>query len=110
MLSYRSLRSYSPVVKSQARTILTGTVIAFGPIAVWLLLTPLVIPAFNPYLLLFMVIFPLVNGFVILRYRLVRTDYWVRQGIVYSILTGLVIAIYGLLVSGIGLIFADRMA
>ncbi len=109
MLAYRGIRSPSPVVKSQARTILAGSLFAFGPIAGWLLLTPLGIPAFNPYLLLFLIVFPIANGFVILRYRLVRTDYWLRQGIVYSILTGLVIAIYGLLVSGLGLLFADAM-
>ncbi len=109
MLGYRGFLSSSPVVKSQARTILTGSLFAFGPVAVWLLLTPLGIPAFNPYLLLFLVIFPIANGFVILRYRLIRTDYWFRQGIVYSILTGLVIAVYGLMVSGLGLIFANAM-
>ncbi|WKZ46163.1 MAG: GAF domain-containing protein [Anaerolineales bacterium] len=108
-LGYRGFRSPSPVVKSQARTILTGSLFAFGPIAIWLLLTPLGIPAFNPYLLLFLIVFPIVNGFVILRYRLIRTDYWLRQGIVYSILTGLVVAVYGLLVSGLGLLFAEAM-
>jgi len=109
MLGYRGFRSPSPVVKSQARTILTGSLFAFGPIALWLLLTPLGIAAFNPYLLLFLIVFPIANGFVILRYRLVRTDYWLRQGIVYSILTGLVIAVYGLMVSGLGLLFAEAM-
>ena len=119
MLMYRGVRSASPVVKSQARTILTGSLLAFGPIAGWLLLAPfspslkalfgIEISAFNPYLLLFLIIFPLVNGFVILRYRLVRTDYWLRQGIVYSILTGLVVAVYGLMVSGLGLLFAEAM-
>lgn len=109
LLTYRGLRSPSPVVKSQARTILAGSVLAFGPISVWLLLTPLGIGAFNPYLLLFLIAFPIANGFVILRYRLVRTDYWLRQGIVYSILTGFVIAIYGLMVSGLGLLFAIAM-
>ncbi|MBK9005780.1 MAG: GAF domain-containing protein [Anaerolineae bacterium] len=108
-LTYRGFWTISPVVKSQARTILIGSLFAFVPIVSWLLLSSFNDTPFNPYLFLFMVAFPLVNGFVILRYRLVRTDYWIRQGIVYSILTGLVIAIYGLLVSGIGLIFTDQM-
>ncbi len=110
VLSYRGIRSNSPVVKSQARTILFGSLIGFGPITVWLLFSSLdIFPPFNPYLLLFLIAFPLANGFVILRYRLVRTDYWLRQGIVYSILTGLVIAVYGLMVSGLGLLFAEAM-
>lgn len=118
-LTYRGIRSPSPVVKSQARTILIGSLFAFGPIAGWLLLAPFTDPikslfgieisAFNPYLLLFLIAFPIANGFVILRYRLVRTDYWLRQGIIYSILTGLVIAVYGLMVSGLGLLFAEAM-
>ena len=110
VLSYRGLRSSSPIVKSQARTILFGSLIGFGPITIWLLFASLdIFPPFNPYLLLFLIAFPIANGFVILRYRLVRTDYWLRQGIVYSILTGLVIAVYGLMVSGLGLILADAM-
>ncbi len=110
ILSYRALRSTSPIVKSQARTILFGSLIGFGPITIWLLFASLnIFPPFNPYLLLFLIAFPVANGFVILRYRLVRTDYWLRQGIVYSILTGLVIAIYGLMVSGLGLLFAEAM-
>ena len=109
MLTYRGVLSNSPIVKSQARTILFGSLIAFGPIVGWLLLSPFGISAFNPYLFLSLVIFPLVNGYVILRYRLVRTDYWLRQGMVYTILTGLVIAAYGLMVSGVALIFSIAM-
>ena len=40
--------------------------------------------AFNPYVLCSVDLFPLVNGYVILRFRLLRTDYWLRQGMVYS--------------------------
>ena len=102
----------SPVVKSQARTILFGTVIAFGPIVVWLMGITLYrvlnpdadIQGFNPYLFLFMIAFPLVNGYVILRFRLLRTDYWLRQSITYFILTLLVVVAYGLFVSGLTLI------
>jgi len=48
-LGYRALLSHSPVVKSQARTILFGSLVAFGPIVGWLLLNR---ESFNPYLLL----------------------------------------------------------
>ena len=109
VMTLHAFRSYSPVVKSQARTILFGSLIAFGPIVIWLLLTPLGIPAFNPYLFLFTVFFPAANGYVILRYRLVRTDYWLRQGMVYALLTVLVAVSFGFLVSGIGSVFAIVM-
>jgi len=99
-LGYHAFFSRSPVAKSQARTILIGSLVAFGPIVTWLLFTG---ASFNPYLLPFLIIFPIVNGYVIMRFRLLRTDYWVRQTLVYALLTVLVIAIYGLVVSGIAL-------
>ncbi|HSJ86297.1 MAG TPA: GAF domain-containing protein, partial [Anaerolineales bacterium] len=113
-LAYRAFFSLSPVVKNQARTILIGALLGFGPMVFWLLYstgrsksgesTP-----FNPYLFAFLIFFPLANGYVILRFRLLRTDYWLRQGMVYSLLTIFVIAAYGLLVSGLGLIFSIAM-
>jgi len=113
-LAYHAIASYSPVVKSQARTILFGTVVAFGPTVLWLLGTSLyqwINPAvqlngFNPYLFIFMIAFPLVNGYVIMRFRLLRTDYWVRQSLVYAMLTVFVVVAYGLLVSGLAVIFS----
>jgi len=116
-LAFHAFFSYSPVVKSQARTILFGAVLAFGPTVFWLLYSSLkniaqgsqeAIP-FNPYLFVPFILFPLANGYVILRFRLLRTDYWVRQGIVYSSLTILVVTAYALMVSGLGTIFAISM-
>ncbi|NWG34528.1 MAG: GAF domain-containing protein [Chloroflexi bacterium] len=101
MLFYHSAASPSPVVKNQARTILIGSLVAFGPMVAWFLFAG---EAFNPYLLPFLIVFPLVNGYVVLRFRLLRTDYWVRQGMVYAILTACVVAAYGLFVSGLALI------
>ncbi|NJC97847.1 MAG: hypothetical protein C3F07_02075 [Anaerolineales bacterium] len=100
-LFYHAFLSFSPVVKSQARTILIGSLVAFGPVVGWLLIAQ---QAFNPYLLPFLIVFPIVNAYVILRFRLLRTDYWMRQGMVYATLTVLVVAAYGLFVSGISLI------
>jgi signal transduction histidine kinase len=101
MLLYHSAASHSPVVKNQARTILIGSLIAFGPLVVWFLFSG---EAFNPYLLPFLIVFPLFNGYVVLRFRLLRTDYWVRQGMVYALMTVAVVAAYGLFVSGLALI------
>jgi signal transduction histidine kinase/putative methionine-R-sulfoxide reductase with GAF domain len=111
-LAFQAAASRSPVVKSQARTILGGAVLGFGPILIWLLISSvlkalnpaLAVSGFNPYLFVPMIIFPVVNGYVILRFRLLRSDYWVRQSLVYTLLTILVVAAYGLLVSGIALI------
>ncbi|HEU0297716.1 MAG TPA: GAF domain-containing protein [Anaerolineales bacterium] len=110
-LGYRAITAYSPVVKSQARTILLGALVSFVPVVGWLLyaaISPLIVSeplqGFNPYLLPFLVIFPVANGYVIMRFRLLRTDYWVRQSIVYSILTIFVVAAYALFVVGISLL------
>ncbi len=105
-LAYHAFITHSPVVKSQARTILAGAVLAFGPMVVWLLFFR---AAFNPYWFLPMILFPLVNGYVILRFRLLRTDYWMRQGIVYTLLTVAVLLAYGLLATGLALIFSTQV-
>lgn len=113
-LAYRAVFSLSPVVKSQARTILFGAVVAFGPIVAWILYSTWITQRggsapFNPSLFLFMIIFPLVNGYVIQRFRLLRTDYWLRQGMVYTILTVFVVMAYWLFVSGVGIITSNFM-
>lgn len=92
----------SPVVKTQARTILLSAVIAFGPFIVWLLWKSFVneLINFSPILFLFVVIFPLTVGYTILRFRFLRTDEFMRRGIGYTVLTILVVGGYAALVSG----------
>jgi len=107
MTIYRSFFALSPVVKSQARMVLIGITLALGPITIWFILFPLDLVKFSPYLFLTIILFPLTIGYTILRYRLMRTEIWLRQGLVYAILSILAIGGYALLVSGIGLIFKD---
>ncbi|HEX2993557.1 MAG TPA: hypothetical protein VHP14_01965, partial [Anaerolineales bacterium] len=57
-LAYRAIWSHSPIVKSQAGTILLGALFGFGPVVVWLLFSG---QSFNPYLFLPMILFPLAN-------------------------------------------------
>jgi signal transduction histidine kinase len=115
-LAFRAFFSLSPVVKSQARTILIGALLAFAPMVIWLLYSTVRYKAtgaattFNPYLFIFLVFFPLANGYVILRFRLLRTDYWLRKGLVYSLLTVFIISAYGLLVSGLSLLLSTRVS
>jgi signal transduction histidine kinase len=99
----------SPVVRSQARVVLIGILFSLGPIGIWLLLYPFGLVAFSPYLFLAVILFPLTIGYTILRYRLVRTDLWIRQGVVYSILTVFAVSGYALLVSGFSLIFREAL-
>ncbi len=102
---YRGFSAQSPVVKSQARVVLIGIVLSLGPIGIWLVLFPFGLVTFSPYLFFAVIIFPLTIGYTILRYRLVRTDIWLRQGLVYSLLSILVVGGYAFLVAGFSLIF-----
>jgi signal transduction histidine kinase/putative methionine-R-sulfoxide reductase with GAF domain len=115
-LAYRAVFSLSPVVKSQARTILIGALLAFGPMVIWLLYSTIrskyfgEATSFNPYLFIFFIFFPLANGYVILRFRLLRTDYWLRRGLVYALLTVFIISAYGLMVSGLSLMLSTKVS
>jgi signal transduction histidine kinase len=100
MLGFHAIFSYSPVVKSQSRTILLGSVVAFGPMVLWFLFSG---QSFNPYFLVPTIVFPIIHGYVILRFRLLRADTWLRQGMVYAMLVVFVVIAYGALVSGAAL-------
>jgi K+-sensing histidine kinase KdpD len=106
---YYGITARSPVVKTQARMILGGAVISFGPLIVWLLISAVRPSNFSPYLFLPIIIFPLVIGYTIMRFRFLRADDWIRHGLVYIILSALVVGGYALLVSGLGLIFTAAM-
>ena len=106
---YRGFLAQSPVVKSQARVVLIGILFSLGPMGIWLVLYPFGLVSFSPYLFFFVILFPLTIGYTILRYRLVRTDIWLRQGLVYSILSIMAISGYALLVTGFSLVFKDAM-
>jgi signal transduction histidine kinase len=103
---YRLYCSPSPVVRHQAFTILIGTVLGFGYITIWLLLTSVSTMNFNPYLgFLPLVIFPVTTGYTVLRYRLLRTDYLLGRGVLYAVLMFLAVAGYIFLALGPSLIF-----
>jgi len=109
MTIYRGFFAQSPVVRSQARVVLIGILFSLGPMGVWLALFPFGLVSFSPYLFFTVFLFPLTIGYTILRYRLVRTDMWIRQGLVYSILTIIAVVGYALLVSGFSLVFKEAM-
>ncbi len=108
---YRRYSSNSPVVRQQARTILIGTLLAFAPITSWLLLSPVLFIKFDPYLFFIpLILFPLTTGYTVLRYRLVRTDYLLGRGLLYTILSLLAVAGYVLLTIGLSIIFGTVLA
>ncbi len=106
---YHALNAQSPVIKTQSRTILIGTIFAFVPMGIWLaagFISPI---NFSPYLFLPLALFPLVIGYTILRFRFLRTDDLVRRTVMYVLLTAFVTIGYGLVASGAGLMFGSSL-
>ncbi|MBI3151218.1 MAG: GAF domain-containing protein [Chloroflexi bacterium] len=106
---YHAFYAQSPVVKTQSRAILIGTVFAFVPISIWLGYGFVRPTNFSPYLFLPLALFPLVIGYTILRFRFLRTDDFVRRGFMYGLLTLVVMVGYALLVTGAGLLFNSNL-
>jgi signal transduction histidine kinase len=107
---FYALRAQSPVVKTQARMILIGASLAFGPIAFWLISSLWrTDPGFSTFLFLPVVLFPLTVGYTILRFRFLRTDEWLRSGIVYAVLTAGVLIGYVLTAAGVGMLFSTTL-
>ena len=99
----------SPVVRSQARVVLFGILFSLGPMGIWFVLFPFGLVSFSPYLFFLVILFPLTIGYTILRFRLIQTDIWLRQGLLYSTLTVLAILGYAALVSGFSLVFKETV-
>lgn len=105
---YHAIYAASPVVKTQSRSILVGTVFAFLPISVWLSVKSIFTGInFSPLLFLPVAVFPLVIGYTILRFRFLRTDDVIRRGTTYILLTLGVIGGYALLAASLSLFFND---
>ncbi len=104
--AYRWLRSPSPVVRKQARDILLGSVASFGYLTAWMLLASISTMNFNPIGFVPLTIFPLVTGYTVLRYRLLRADYLFSRSVLYSSLTVLAMVGYTFVAIGIGVFSA----
>ncbi len=95
MMIYRYRYSESPVVKAQAITILWGNLLGFGPIAIWAFINSYGGAAFSPSLILpWMILFPLSIAYAILRYRLLNINTVFSQGVVYVLLSAIIVSSY----------------
>ncbi|MBE9508712.1 MAG: GAF domain-containing protein, partial [Chloroflexi bacterium] len=98
MMTHRHFRSQSPIVQDQARTILWGSILAFGPVAVWFLVSRYTGGAFPPALILpWLALFPLSIAYVILRHHLLDISLVIGRGIAYAILSVVIVGTYFLL-------------
>jgi hypothetical protein len=90
-----------PQMLQQVRIILWGGVLAFTPVGVWLAIQIVFDTPFDPLLLsLVLLIFPVTIAFAMLRYRMWDIDLVLRRTVIYTLLTGLLVAIYLILVLG----------
>jgi signal transduction histidine kinase len=105
LMVYRWRASASPVVREQARLILLGGLLSFAPLFVGMLLNWLFGFSFTPYLILPLVLFPVMTGYAIVRYRLPDVDYLLSRGLAYILLSILAVSGYALLVAGASLVF-----
>jgi signal transduction histidine kinase len=104
---HRAFLSSSPVIKTQARTILIGALLGFSVMIVWLVNMAFrwfEFP-FTTRLFLPIILFPAALGYTILRYRLIQTDTWMRQSLIYVLLTIFLVGGIAVVVTGLTLIF-----
>jgi len=106
MMVYRHRCSQSPIVQAQARTILWGGLLAFGPVAAWFIISRYAGGAFPPMLVLpWLVLFPLSIAYAILRYRLFDINMMVSRSVAYALLSAGVVGTYFLFLYLISRVF-----
>jgi hypothetical protein len=99
----RRVRLASTGQQEQIRQIFFAGVGAYGPIGIWLVLSPFMNIRFSPFLLLPFIIFPVASAYVVLRFRILRTDVVMSRALLYSIMAILAAGGYALIVGGLGL-------
>ena len=99
MMLYRAVRGQTPLVKRQARIVLFGSLLAFGPVTIWFLAPVFYRPiTFNPVIFLpALLLFPLSVAVAILRYRLMEVDAFVNRALVYGVLTAVLAGVFSTL-------------
>jgi signal transduction histidine kinase len=101
MISRRIL-SRSPLIRTQARTVLSGAVAGLAPCAVWLLTARWASAPFTPALVLpWTVLFPLSVGHTLLRRRALDIDWVVRRALSYLLLFAAVVLGYLLVLTAL---------
>ncbi len=116
---YRYRRVSSPLERQQTKWVVFGIVLAFGGFVigstVLYILVPLLfslIPLFfgvsKTSLALLLLLFPLCIGIALLRYRLWDIDIIINRTLVYGALTACVVALYVLVVVGLGALLQTR--
>ena len=102
----RRRRSKAAIERDQLRFSLVASVVCFGPVLVWLAWSLVTSSSGYPdgFVLFPLVIFPMMMGYTIQRYRLQQTDYILSRGLLYSMLSIAIALSYALVVAGMALV------
>lgn len=101
VMLYRARQGSSPIVRRQARLVTVGSVIAFLPVMLWLVV-PLfgLAVEFDPAVFLPpLLVFPIAVGLAILRYRLWEVDSIVNHAFVYGLLTAILAGVFAAMIA-----------
>jgi len=101
VMLYRARQGATAIVRRQARLVLVGSVIAFLPVMLWLVV-PLfgVAVDFDPAVFLPpLLVFPIAVGLAILRYRLWEVDSIVNHAFVYGLLTAILAGVFAAMIA-----------
>ncbi len=106
------ITTFSNLVRQQITIIFWGSLISFGPVTLWALVSQLGFELQSTWfnlttVLACFLIFPMVVAYAALRYRLLDLDIVFSRAVVYTLLTLLVTAAYFLLVSFLALQLQD---
>ncbi len=96
LMLYTRARTVSGIVRQQVRLVLVGGVLAFSPMAVYMIVAGFGFPiSFNSVIYMPpLVIFPIFVAFAILRYKLLGMDLVMSRGLAYAFLTAIGAAAY----------------
>jgi signal transduction histidine kinase len=109
IMLYQRVAAPSPVVRQQSGTILIGALIGFAPMTFWFLSNIISPRNFNPYILLFVIIFPLTTAYTVQRARMLRTDYLVSRAVAYAVLIVVALAGFIIMTIAVSLIFGTML-
>lgn len=100
-----------PNDRDQVRWLALASLVSFAPVGVWLLGRFFGAQwIFRPILLLPLIVFPLVAGYSVQRYRMAQADMVLSRGMQYGLLSVLVAVGYALLSAGLSLGFSGWIA
>lgn len=93
-----------PNDREQVRWIGLASFFSFSPVGIWLIASTLGISwQFNQFLLFPLLIYPVVAGYTVQRYRIMEADLVLSSGLQYGLLSVMVAVGYSLLAAGFGL-------